>query len=70
VELGQLAIVAAFLPLAYAMRGTWTYRRVILAGGSAAIAAIALVWLVERAFDVPLFAMLAAGRWADASRFI
>jgi hypothetical protein len=69
VELGQLAIVGAFLPLAYAIRDTWTYRRVILAGGSAAIAAIALVWLVERAFDVPLFAMLAAGRWADASRF-
>ena len=68
VELGQLAIVAAFLPLAYAMRGTWTYRRVILAGGSAAIAAIAGVWLVERAFDVPLFAILDAGRIADASR--
>jgi hypothetical protein len=70
VELGQLAIVAAFLPLAYAMRGTWTYRRVILAGGSAAIAAIAGVWLVERAFDVPLFAILEAGRWANASQFV
>jgi len=69
VELGQLAIVAAFLPLAYAMRGTWTYRRVILAGGSTAIVAIAGVWLVERAFDVPLFAILEAGRWANASRF-
>ena len=42
VELGQLAIVAVFLPLAYAMRNTWTYRRVIFAGGSAAIAAIAI----------------------------
>jgi len=54
VELGQLAIVAAFLPLAYALRGTWTYRRVILRGGSAAIATIAAVWLVERALDMPL----------------
>ena len=60
VELGQLAIVAAFLPLAYAMRGTWAYRRVVLAGGSTAIAAIAAVWLVERAFDVPLFAAFAS----------
>jgi len=54
VEFGQLAIVAAFLPLAYALRGTWTYRRVILRGGSAAIATIAAVWLVERALDMPL----------------
>ena len=60
VELGQLAIVAAFLPLAFALRATPVYRRVLLGAGSAAIAAIAAVWLVERAFDVPLFAMLAA----------
>jgi hypothetical protein len=70
VELGQLAIVSVFLPLAFVMRGTWTYRRVILAGGSATIAAIASIWLVERAFDVPLFAMLVAQRWVDASRFV
>ena len=61
VELGQLAIVSVFLPVAFALRATWTYRRVVLAGGSAVIAAIAGVWLVERAFDVPLFAALAAG---------
>ncbi len=61
VELGQLAIVAVFLPVAYALRSTWTYRRVVLAGGSAVIASIAGVWLIERAFDLPLFAALAAG---------
>jgi HupE / UreJ protein len=60
VELGQLAIVAVFLPAAFALRSTWAYRRVVLAGGSAAIVAIAGVWLVERAFDLPLFAALAA----------
>ena len=60
VELGQLAIVAAFLPLAYALRRTWSYRRGVLAGGSAAIAAVAAAWFAERAFDVPLFAALAA----------
>jgi hypothetical protein len=60
VEIGQLAIVAAFLPLAFASRATPAYRRVALAGGSTVIAAVAAVWLVERAFDVPLFAAFAA----------
>ncbi len=56
VEVGQLAIVSAFLPFAYAVRGTWFYRRVVLAGGSAAIALLASIWLVERAFDLKLLA--------------
>jgi hypothetical protein len=60
VEVGQIALVALFLPLAYAMRGTVVYRRVGLVAGSGAIAAVAAVWLVERAFDVPVFAALAA----------
>jgi len=60
VELGQLAIVAAFLPVAFWLRRTWSYRRLVLAGGSTAIAAIAVVWFAERALDVPLFAALAA----------
>ena len=55
VEGGQLAIVAAFLPLAFWLRGRWVYRRMILDGGSAAIAAVAAVWLIERAVDVRLF---------------
>lgn len=50
VELGQLAIVLAFVPLAFLARRTTGYRRVALIGGSAAILAIAAVWLVERAF--------------------
>lgn len=49
VELGQLAIVAVFVPLAYAMRSTWLYRQVMVKGGSACIALLATVWLVERA---------------------
>ena len=60
VELGQLAIVAVFLPVAFLLRSTWAYRRVVLAGGSVAIVVVAGVWLVERAFDVPLFAVVAA----------
>jgi len=60
VELGQIAIVAVFLPIAFWLRRTWSYRRLVLAGGSTVIAAIALVWFTERAFDLPLFAALAA----------
>ena len=60
VEAGQLAIVVVFLPLAFALRSTWTYRRMVFAGGSAAIAGVASVWLVERAFDIGVFSALAA----------
>ena len=56
VEVGQLAIVGAFLPVAYALRGTWLYRRVVFAAGSAGIALVALVWLAERALDVKIWA--------------
>ena len=54
VELGQLAIVAAFLPLAFAVRGSWFYRRFVLVGGSALIALLAAAWLAERLFEVDL----------------
>ena len=59
VETGQLAIVAVFLPLAYALRRSWAYRRLALGGGSAVIALVASVWLAERAFDLSLFSALA-----------
>ncbi|HMS84848.1 MAG TPA: HupE/UreJ family protein [Nitrospira sp.] len=55
VELGQLAIVAAFLPFAYLLRRSWSYPRLVLTGGSLAVIAIALVWFTERAFDLQLF---------------
>ncbi|MES2832781.1 MAG: HupE/UreJ family protein [Pseudomonadota bacterium] len=54
VELGQLAIVAVFLPVAYLLRDTWFYQRVVLLGGSTLIALLALVWFIERAFDLKL----------------
>jgi hypothetical protein len=54
VEAGQLVIVSAFLPLAYALRRTWIYRRMVFVGGSAAIALVAALWMIERAFDVNL----------------
>ena len=49
VELGQLAIVVIFLPLAYALRRSDFYRRWIMTGGSMAIAMLAGVWFVQRA---------------------
>jgi len=54
VEAGQLAIVAAFLPIAYSVRRTVLYRRIILVGGSATIAALAAAWMAERALDLKL----------------
>jgi hypothetical protein len=54
VEGGQLAIVVAFLPLAFALRRTVFYRRVVLWGGSLLIAVLAAVWLAERALNLKL----------------
>jgi hypothetical protein len=54
VEAGQLAIVALFLPLAYVARRSWLYPRLVLGAGSACIAAVASVWLIERSLDIGL----------------
>lgn len=55
VEAGQLAIVCAFLPLAYGLRRSSLYRRMIFIGGSALIALIAAIWMAERVFVLKLF---------------
>ena len=52
VEAGQLAVVAALLPLAYAVRQRAWYRPVVLRGGSVLVGVVALLWLVERAFGL------------------
>ncbi len=54
VEIGQLAIVAAFLPVAYLLRNTRFYRRGIFKSGSIITAVVALFWLIERAFNLRL----------------
>jgi HupE / UreJ protein len=54
VELGQLAIVIVFLPLAYALRRSAFYRRWVMVGGSVLISLLAAVWLVERASGIKL----------------
>lgn len=58
VELGQIALVLLFVPLAWALRERGFYTRWVLRGGSVLIAAVALVWLVERAFDLALLPSL------------
>ncbi len=52
VELGQLAIVAVFLPLAFWLRATKFYQVGIFKWGSVLIALMALYWFVQRAFDL------------------
>ena len=52
VEAGQLAVVAALLPLLYALRRRDWYGPGVIRGGSSVIAVIATLWFVERAFDL------------------
>ncbi|MBI2732861.1 MAG: HupE/UreJ family protein [Aquabacterium sp.] len=54
VELGQLMLVAVVLPLAFSLRRTALYRQAVVRPGSVAIAALALLWLYQRAADVSL----------------
>jgi len=50
IEAGQLAVVLAVMPTVYALRRVNVFRQALLPWGSAAIAVVALAWLVERAF--------------------
>lgn len=54
VELGQLAIVFVLLPIIFLARGTTFYRRYVYFGGSILIGIIALIWFLERAFNLNL----------------
>lgn len=52
VELGQLAIVAAFLPAAYMLSRKRLYVPLVLRAGSAGIIVIAVIWLAERSLGI------------------
>ncbi len=54
VEIGQLVIVACFLPAAYLLRNSLLYRKGVLVGGSVLTLLVALVWLAERVFNLKL----------------
>ena len=49
IEAGQLAVVLTVMPVIYACRAGVFYRRGLMPWGSAAIALIATLWLVQRA---------------------
>jgi hypothetical protein len=51
VELGQMAIVIVFVPIAFALRRTVFYRKGVLIVGSILVAIIAAYWFAQRAFD-------------------
>jgi len=57
VEAGQLAIVAVFVPLAWALRTRRCYARAVLGGGSVLIALLALIWLMERMFNLKILGL-------------
>jgi hypothetical protein len=54
VEVGQLAVVAVFLPVAYRLRNTPLYRKGVFVGGSVFTMLVALIWLAERVFNLKL----------------
>ena len=51
VELGQMALVLVFVPLAFALRSTWSYHLLVLKFGSASVSVIAGIWMFERLLD-------------------
>lgn len=55
VELGQLAIVAVFLPLAFWLRASAGYKWIAVRFGSTAIAGVAFIWVIERVFNLSIF---------------
>ena len=54
VELGQLAIVTGFLPVAFWLRKTQIYRKVVFTLGSVLISVLAFIWLLERSLNLTL----------------
>lgn len=55
VEFGQLAIVAVALPVLYAASRRRPYPRLVMGIGSLLIAWLAVIWTLQRAFNLELF---------------
>jgi hypothetical protein len=51
VEIGQLAIVATLVPVAYLIRESVLYRRLLLPAGAATISCLAIYWIGMRALS-------------------
>ena len=54
VEVGQLVIVCITIPIIYMLRNTNIYKNIIFTGASILIALLALIWFLERAFNLVL----------------
>ncbi len=54
VELGQIVIVGAILPILFGLRNKKVYKPIILFGGSILGAILASIWMVERALNLKL----------------
>ena len=54
----QLAVVVLFVPLVLAIERLHLYPRFVMQAGSGAVAVVAIIWLVERAFDLSLMTAL------------
>ena len=52
VEVGQLAVVVTLLPLAYLLHSRTGNGPALMRIGSSVIALLALLWFIERAFDL------------------
>ena len=60
VEIGQEAVVLLVMPIAFLLRYTFFYQKVVMRWGSILIIVVAAGWLVQRAFDIliPGFSIL------------
>jgi hypothetical protein len=61
VEIGQLAIITSVFALLALARHWQGYGRWVLGAGSTLLALTAGIWIVERVFNVPVFALAVAG---------
>jgi HupE / UreJ protein len=52
VEVGQMAIVLLFVPVAFSVRRSWLYRRAFMPAAGVTIAAVAAYWIAIRALGV------------------
>lgn len=58
VEIGQIIIVSATLPLLFTLRKQAFYQPVVLKGGALIVSIVAIAWLIERAFDVEILSFI------------
>jgi hypothetical protein len=55
VEVGQLVLVLLVMPILYALSRRRWYPRLVMGAGSLGIAWMAIVWVLERGFNLSLF---------------